>query len=292
MLLIVNLFYGAGFTVSKMVMPEFIKPFGFIAVRVSVTLILFVILHEIFIREKIQKKDFGLLALCSLFGVVLNMEMFFVGLSITTPINAALIMIMTPILTIIISSFVGREALTGRKIAGIVLGTLGALIILSGRGFDFSSKTMLGDLCILINAASYAVYLVIAKPLMKKYHPLTVIRWVFTFGAVPVLIFGLGQLQDVRWFEFSTTTWLAVVFVVMGTTFFAYLFNMLALREVNSSVVSAYIYLQPILATIISILVKSDTLTMEKVISGVLIFSGVFLVSYSGQMKLFGRVTK
>lgn len=288
-LFIVNLFYGAGFTVSKMVMPEFIKPFGFIFIRVSTVSTLFFLLHYFWQREKVERKDFFLLAICGLFGVVINQEMFFLGLSITTPINASLIMIMTPILVFVISFFLAHEKVTWQKILGIVLGALGAFVIISGKGFNFSGNTVMGDLFILINATSYAVYLVIVRPLMKKYHPLTVVKWVFFFGLFPVTIFGFQQFVSVQWHTFTAQVWFAVAFIVICTTFLAYLLNMLALREVHSSVVGAYIYLQPILSTIISILVGKDELSFEKIISAVLIFSGVYLVSFSEGIKFFNK---
>lgn len=288
-LFIVNLFYGAGFTVSKMVMPEFIKPFGFIFIRVSTVTTLFFLLHYFWQSEKVERKDFFLLAICGLFGVVINQEMFFLGLSITTPINASLIMIMTPILVFVISFFLAHEKVTWQKILGIVLGALGAFVIISGKRFNFSGNTVLGDLFILINATSYAVYLVIVRPLMKKYHPLTVVKWVFFFGLFPVTIFGFQQFTSVQWHTFTLQVWLAVAFIVICTTFLAYLLNMLALREVHSSVVGAYIYLQPILSTIISILVGKDELSFEKIISAVLIFSGVYLVSFSEGIKFFNK---
>ncbi len=288
-LFIVNLFYGAGFTVSKLVMPEFIKPFGFIFIRVSITTTLFFILHRFWLDEKIEKKDFLLLMVCGMFGVVINQEMFFAGLSITTPINAALIMIMTPILVFVISFFLNHEKATWQKILGLVLGLSGALVILAGRGFNFSSDTLLGDLFILINATSYAIYLVIVRPLMKKYHPLTVVKWVFFFGQIPVTVMGVQQFNQIEWYTFSTQTWIAVAFIIICTTFLAYLLNMLALREVHSSVVGAYIYLQPILATIISISLGKDEITFEKILSAVLIFSGVYLVSFAGNIKMFNK---
>lgn len=291
-LLIVNLFYGAGFTVSKMIMPEFIKPFGFIFIRVSITTFLFFVLHHFWLSEKVEKRDFILLAVCGLFGVVINQEMFFAGLSITTPINASLIMIMTPILVFVISFFMAHEKATWQKILGLVLGLCGALVILAGKQFNFSSSTLMGDLFILINATSYAIYLVIVRPLMKKYHPLTVVKWVFFFGLIPVTLFGVGQFNQINWQTFNATTWLALAFIVMGTTFFAYLLNMLALREVHSSVVGAYIYLQPILATIISIALGKDQLSIEKGLSAILIFSGVYLVSFAGQIKMFSDPAK
>lgn len=288
-LFIVNLFYGAGFTVSKMVMPEFIEPFGFIFIRVSTTTALFFLLHSFWIKEKVEKKDFLLLAACSLFGVVVNQEMFFMGLSITTPINAALIMIMTPILVFIISFFMAHEKATWQKILGILLGAAGAVIIISGKGFSFTGETVLGDLFIFINATSYAVYLVIVRPLMKKYHPLTVITWVFAFGLIPVTAFGFNQFQEIGWATFTTQAWLGLAFVVICTTFFAYLLNVLALREVHSSVVGAYIYLQPVLATIISVSLGKDEVSFEKILSALLIFSGVYMVSFAGGVKFFGK---
>lgn len=288
-LFIVNLFYGAGFTVTKMVMPEFIEPFGFIFLRVSITTTLFFILHRFWINEKVEKKDLLLLAICGLFGVVVNQEMFFLGLSITTPINASLIMIMTPILVFVISFFMAYEKATWQKILGLLLGAAGALVILSGRDFNFTGKTLLGDLFILINATSYAVYLVIVRPLMKKYHPLTVIKWVFFFGLFPVTIFGFHQFTNIEWHSFTGQTWAALIFVVIGTTFFAYLLNILALREVHSSIVGAYIYMQPVLATIISVSMGKDHISFEKILSAVLIFSGVYLVSFSGGVKWFRK---
>jgi drug/metabolite transporter (DMT)-like permease len=283
LLFLVNLFYGANFIISKLVMPAFILPQAFILIRVTVTTALFFIVGHFWGNEKIAKKDFPLLILCSLMGVVINQEMFYAGLNITTPINGSLIMIMTPILVMVISFFSGHERLTWQKVTGMVLGAAGAFIIISGRGLNFSSRTAPGDFYILLNATSYAIYLVAVRPLMKKYHPMTIIKWVFLFGVPWVVVLGAGQFMSIQWPTFTLGIWLAVGFVVFCVTFCAYLFNVIALREVHSSIVGAYIYLQPILATLISILIGKDTLTTEKVISAILIFSGVYMVSFAGR---------
>ncbi len=283
LLFLVNLFYGANFIVSKLVMPAFILPQAFILIRVVVTTVLFFIVGRFWGNEKVALKDIPLLIACSLFGVVINQEMFFAGLNITTPINGALIMIMTPILVMVISFIIGHEKLTWQKVAGMTLGTAGAFIIISGKGLNFSSKTALGDFFILLNASSYAIYLVIVRPLMKKYHPMTIIKWVFLFGVPWVIVMGQGQFRTIQWPTFTTGIWMAVFFVVFCTTFCAYLFNVVALREVHSSIVGAYIYLQPILATMISIIVGKDALTAEKIISALLIFAGVYMVSFAGR---------
>ena len=283
LLFLVNLFYGANFIVSKLVMPAYVLPQAFILIRVTVTTTLFFIVGHFWGNEKIAKKDFPLLIVCSLMGVVINQEMFFAGLNITTPINGSLIMIMTPILVMVISFFSGHEQLTWQKVTGMLLGTAGAFIIISGRGLNFSSKTALGDFYILLNATSYAIYLVAVRPLMKRYHPMSIIKWVFLFGVPWVVVLGAGQFRAIQWPTFTAGIWLAVGFVVFCTTFCAYLFNVIALREVHSSIVGAYIYLQPILATLISMVIGKDTLTTEKIISAVLIFSGVYMVSFAGR---------
>ena len=270
-------------------MPAHIGPFAFILIRVSVATTMFFILHYFWQKEKVERKDMPLLALCGLFGVVINQEMFFLGLSITTPINASLIMIMTPILVFVISLFMAREKAGWHKILGLALGASGALLIIGGKGFSFSGPTALGDFFILINASSYAVYLVIVRPLMKKYHPITVIKWVFFFGLLPVIIIGFNQVGDIQWHTFNAQTWLAVAFIVICVTFLAYLLNTLALRSVHSSIVGAYIYLQPVLASLISIGLGKDHLNGTKIISALLIFGGVYLVSFADKIKMFNR---
>lgn len=283
LLFLVNLFYGANFIISKTLMPEFILPQAFIFIRVSVTVLLFFAVDIFWVNEKIKRKDIPLLIGCALFGVVINQEMFYAGLNLTTPINGALIMITTPILVMVISFFIKHEQPTWYKIAGIFFGATGAFLIISGKQFNFSSETMLGDIFILLNAASYALYLVMVRPLMKKYHPMTVIKWVFLFGLLPVIVLGWNQFHLIQWQTFTANAWLALAFVVIFVTFCAYLFNILALREVHSSVVGAYIYLQPILAAIISIAVGKDALSWNKVIAALFIFSGVFLVAFGNQ---------
>ena len=283
LLFLVNLFYGANFIISKMVMPAFILPQAFILIRVSITVTLFFIIGAFWGTEKIDKKDFPLLIACSFFGVVINQELFFAGLNITTPINGALIMIMTPILVMLISFLRGNESLTWQKVTGLILGSAGAIIIISGRGLNFSSKTALGDFYILLNASSYAIYLVIVRPLMKKYHPMTIIKWVFMLGLPWVVLFGAKQFSEIQWHSFTTQAVLSLIFVVIFATFCVYLFNIVALRDVKSSVVGAYIYLQPVLATLISIALGKDSFTIEKIVSAALIFSGVYFVSFAGR---------
>lgn len=277
----VALIYGANYTIAKFVLDDgYIKPLGFILLRIVTGMILFIIIHQVFIKEKIKRKDIPLLVLCGLFGAAINQMFFFMGLEKTTPINASLIMTTTPIMVLLIGSVMLKEKITSRKVLGVLIGACGAVIlILYGQKLNFNRNGMLGDFMVMINAISYAIYLVLVKYLMKKYHPITVVKWVFVFGAIFAFPFGIGQLSEIEWASFTSWVWIAVAYVLIFTTFFAYLLNAFALKTVQASTASTYIYLQPLLATMIAVLVASDHLAPLKVISGILIFIGVYLVS-------------
>lgn len=281
-LFLANLIYALNYTIAKGVMPAYIEPLGFILLRVSGACLLFWFLHAFFVREKVDKKDYIKLFVCGIFGVALNQMMFFKGLNLTTPINAAVTMTSTPILVIIMASIIIKEKLSLKRILGIALGAAGALTLIT-QGESSISETAenpaLGNTFIFINAASYALYLILIKPLMAKYDSITVIKWVFTFGLLIVFPFGLSEFREVDWFNLPSHVVWALTFVVICTTFMAYLFNVFALKNLRASTVGFYIYLQPLLATAVAIFTQSDQLDIIKILASVLIFTGVFLVS-------------
>jgi len=231
-------------------------------------------------REKVLIKDYWMLGICGLFGVAINQLLFFKGLDMSTPINAAIIMTANPVMVLIFAAIIIREAITIQKSAGICLGLSGAaLVILQNADLSISSETQMGDLFVFINATSYALYLVLVKPLMEKYHPVTIVKWVFLFGLMYVFPFGYEELSQVKWAAMPPMIVFCVLFVVIGTTFFAYLLNIVALKELSPSIVSYYIYLQPILASVFALTLGKDEIDLIKLIGSVLIFSGIFLIS-------------
>ncbi len=281
LLFLVALIYGGNFSIAKIVMDDdHLEPLAFIVLRVISAALLFWIFHLIFVKERVHRRDLSRMLLCAIFGVAINQTFFFSGLKMTSPINASLIMTTTPILVLIASSLLSGERVTAQKIAGIITGAAGAILLIAfGKTFSFGQSSWKGDLLIFINASSYGVYLVLVKDLMNKYHPITVIKWVFTFGFLMVLPFGAPGLLKTDWNTFTPVIWGAIAYVLVATTFLAYLFNAVALKSVNPSIVSIYIYLQPLTATIIALLLDKDYLSTEKIVAGLLIFLGVFLVS-------------
>ncbi|MCK5907659.1 MAG: DMT family transporter, partial [Flavobacteriales bacterium] len=144
----------------------------------------------------------------------------------------------------------------------------------------------LGNLMILVNAASYAMYLVVVKPLMKKYHPITVSKWVFLFGFFIVVPFGYTEFMEISWSTMPTDMLLRVGYVILFTSFFAYLLNIYALKTIKASTVSYYIYLQPLIATSASIYLGKETLMLHETLAAATIFFGVYLVNTKGRKEV------
>lgn len=291
-LLTVNLIYGANYVLAKDIMPDYILPNGLILIRVAgATLLLWIV--RLFIWEKVNRKDLILIAFCALFGVSLNQLFFFNGLNLTSPINSSIIMTSNPIMVVILAFFLLKERIQPLKITGVIVGTFGAVwLILLGNPHGSGTSSILGDIYIFINSLTYALYLVLVKPLMSKYKPITVITLVFTFGLGYIMLYP-PVWTELRLVDFSAIPafiYWEIAFVIVAVTFLAYLLNIFALKIVSPSIASSYIYLQPVFAGVFAWLfmswLKADyvqDITLEKVFCSLLIALGVYLISVSSK---------
>lgn len=287
----VNAIYGVNYVVAKGLMPFVIGPNGFILMRVLGAGSLFWLVR-VFRPERPAMSDMVRLFLCGLFGVALNQMMFFNGLMRTSPINASIIMVATPILVLVLSALLINEQITRTKVLGVALGACGALALIFFKPSQGGTgATLLGDLFILINATSYGIYLVIVKPLMRKYSAVTVMSWSFLFGLILVTPFGWQELGAVQWEVLAIPVLVSFAFVVVIVTFVAYLLNTWALGIVSASVVGSYIYLQPVLAALCTwafMRIGADRIGIPgqynapfgvpQIVCGAAIFLGVYLV--------------
>lgn len=283
--MLVSLIYGATFSLAKVIMPSLIKPYGFILLRVMTAAILFILVQRLFIREKIRREDILPLLISSFFGVAANMLMFFKGLSITSPINGSVLMLVTPIFVLLLSVIVNKEPITTRKIAGMLLAGFAALFLIGGANLKFVPEQVLGDVLIMMNALSYAIFLVYVRKLLQRYNAITVSMYNFIFGTLIVLPFGFYELKEVDWSLFQSNHWWIVGFVLIGTTFLTYLLNAYALGKANASLVGSYIYLQPVVATSMAMVLGQDDLTFIKALCIIVIFAGVYLVNIKKTVK-------
>lgn len=285
-LLGVNLIYGINFVLAKELTPSYIKPFGLIIIRAGLATLLFWLTASLFDNEgrdrtTIAPSDRFRLVACGLFGVAINQMLFFKGLSLTSPIHGALIMITTPVLVLIMASVVIGERLTPQKIVGICIGLAGAaFLILKGNAQGMTSGgNGLGDFYIFVNTVSYGLYLVIVKPLMFRYSFFTVIKWTFLFGFCFVLPFGWQEFRAIEWGSFPPYIWAILAYIIVAVTFLAYLWNTYALKYVNASTVSAYIYTQPLITIVLAVCLGKDAPNITTIGAGCLIFAGVYLAS-------------
>lgn len=258
---------------------SFVPPFALVFFRVFGAGLMFWLLHAIFIKEQIKRKDVPYFILCSIIGIVLSQNIFLLGLEKTPTINASLLISTTPIMVTIFSVIILKEKLTFSKILGLLLAGAGAVILLLAKGkVDLSSDYLLGNLLIFLNAVTYGLYLVLIKPLMSKYHPLTIIKWVFTFSTPFILAISYEDLRTIEWSTFTTYAWIGLVYVVIFATFFTYSLNAYAIKVLSPVIAGLYLYLQPFLTTMLSIGFGKDQITTSKVIAGIFILGGMYFV--------------
>ena len=276
-----NLLFGVNYATVKYITPSFIHPFGLNMARVLTALILFWILYLLKPTTfGIRKKDIPRFIICAASGVTINQLLFIKGLALTTSIHASLLSLGTPIFITFIAAWLLREMLTPIKLIGLFLGIGGATILILLKDNTHSGTDIVtGDILILLNAISYAFYMVLVRPLMQVYSPVHVIRWVFTFGAIMITPFAWPQFASTDWTAFQTNQWMALAFVCIGATFFSYLFNIYGISVIGASATGSYIYTQPVFAAITSIIFLGENIDSYKIISALLIFSGVYLVN-------------
>jgi len=278
---IATLIYGVTYTIAKDVMPNYIKPYGFILLRVSSATLIFWTVGLFTKQQKIEKSDYKKILIASFFGITLNMLAFFKGLSLTSPISASVMMVTSPIMVLIFSSILIRKPIGKQRILGVFIGLVGALflITLGNSSTGTSTNSAFGNFLVFLNAASYGLYLVLAKDLVKKYNPIVFIKWLYLFGLIFVIPFGYSELTAVIWQEIPTNIYWNISFVLLFTTCITYLFNLYGLSKLKPTTVSVFIYLQPVIATIYALIVGSDSLNLVKLCATLLIFLGVYLVT-------------
>ena len=282
----VNMLYGASHILAKGVMPSYLTPSVFILFRVFGAAILFWLILSVSRSFKIERKDWIRLVGCGLFGVTVNQLFFFHGLNLSSSVNSGIIMAINPIMVVILSGFALKEKITPIRLTGILIGAAGA-VLLTLTGEKTVSETSLGDLYLLINSFSYAVYLVLAKPLIKKYSPLLVITWVFTIGLGFLFLYPpvLKEFYATNFNSIPSDVWIKIVYVVVGVTFLTYLLTMFGLKYLSPSVSSSYIYFQPVMVIGFAFLFLylgiaddyTSSITLRKIIYMLLIFLGVYL---------------
>lgn len=282
-LILESLLYAGSYTVANDA-SAYITPFELTLLRAIFAALIFGTAQFVVVREKVDRKDLLLLGACSLFGITISNVLFFGGLAQTTPINASLLTLTSP-LFLILFAIIARGEIEVGKLIGVFIASIGGVfLILGDSGLSTeASNPILGNMMVGASAGSYAIYLTLIRPLLLKYHPLTILRWLFTFGMIYLFpIWGWG-LTKIDWGGFSMNVWIALGFILICITFITFLLNTFALKVLDASIVSTYIYTTPLFTALIGILLDGHSSSISLVIAGTLILFGGYLVSQTNE---------
>ena len=283
-ILATNLIFGLNTPIAKTIVPVWIGPYGLTLLRMSFATLIFWLVGLFAAKEKIAIRDLVIIFFGALFGLVGAQLSFANALLYTSPVNISIIAAMTPVAVMLLAAIVLKEPITLKKATGVLLGAGGALLIIfhsiSGTQTEGS---LLGNLLCVINVITYAVYLVITRPVSQRYSPIALMKWMFLFSALISLPFGFTDLMHTKAFQ-AGVEWnvlLRIAYVVIMATGIAYFLVPMALKRIRPTTASMYNNLQPIIASVIAILIGQDILTWDKPVAALLVFSGVYLVTQS-----------
>ncbi len=278
-----NFFFGTSVIAVKHISPSLIQPLALTAVRITTTTLLFWLLFAMHpVRMGFVRKDLVRLFFCAIAGIVINQTFSMWGMSLTSPIHSSLLILTTPISITLLAAWFLKEKLNSFKVMGLLLGISGGALLVFSRDLTNTAgaQQSLGDLFIIIGAIGYSSYLVALRPLTGKYKATHILQWVFLFGSFFSLPLGWKSLHEVSWSAFDGTSWFALAYMVFGATFFAYQLMNYGVKKLGASVTGAFIYTQPFFATIASMLILDEKLSLPKIVAALLIMTGVFLTNY------------
>lgn len=286
-----NMMWGMMAPVSKAVMSAgLVSSLIVVDVRILGAAVLFWILSLFTKNEKMDRKDYIKLFFAGMFSSLLNQGVFITGISMTSPVDASIITTSLPIVTMLFAAIYLKEPITSKKAGGVMLGACGALLLVFGNYLipgtsaalhSGQSSSLKGDLLCLLAQCSYAVYLVLFQGLIRKYSPVTLMKWMFTFASVILLPISVREIASTDWASLPFEQYAGLGYILFFGTFLCYLIIPLGQRSLRPTLVAMYNYVQPIVASAAAIIWGMDSFNILKVLAVVLIFSGVFLVNRS-----------
>lgn len=278
-LITLNFLYALSYFVIKRVAPDFLGASGFVWLRAAGALLLYWLVDAFLPKEQIEKGDQKKFLIAGIFGVVCNQLSFFHGMTYTSPNHSAIIMTTTPLVVLPISYLLLKDRVTKNQLIGVLIGLVGAItVILQNSVTKEAPNPILGDLLIFSNAVNFSIFLVYSKPLMAKYKPFTVLKWVFLYGVIILTPIGFYDITTATW-DFPWEIWRSILYVIIGITFLTFLLNLYAIKRVSPNVSTSYIFFQPMMAGILSYFITGDVFTAFEFGASLLIFLGVYFVA-------------
>ncbi|HCO67853.1 MAG TPA: EamA family transporter [Dysgonomonas sp.] len=278
-------FFAVNIPISKHLLANgYISPYGLTLARMAFASIAFWVTSLFMKKEHVERKDKLILLAGGLLGITFNQGLFIWGLSNTSPVDASMITTCTPLFAMIIAALVLKEPITGKKVSGVLIGGLGAIFLVytAHHGDMANDPSMKGNIAVACSSLSYATFLVVTRPLTSKYSSVTMMKWMFLFSTILLLPFFYKDLVHAPLFnQTDSYPLIMIAYTLLFATFIPYMLIPIAQKKIRPTTISMYNNLQPLIASFIAILLGQDSFSIEKVISGVLILFGVYLVTVS-----------
>lgn len=289
LIMLANILFGASMPVFKYLLTADVPPEAITIMRAIFACMMFWLVSFFMPKEKVLPKDLCLLFVCALCGVGINQWLFVIGLKNSSPVNASIIATAVPIFVLLLAALVLKEPITAKKSLGVFWGVSGGLLLVFNSTQTTSGTNSLwGDMLMLLNQLMYSVYLVLSKPLSRRYSSVIMMKWMFLFSTLALAPFCLQYMQYVPMFHretFNVSQLYALLYLLFGATFVSFMLIPMALKQIRPTTVSMYNYVQPIIASAIAVAVGQDTFSMQKLLSAALVFVGVYLVTQSKKRK-------
>ncbi|MCL2880775.1 MAG: DMT family transporter, partial [Treponema sp.] len=233
-------------------------------------------------NEKITRKDLLVIAAGSLLGIAFTQGAFSIGISLITPVLWSLIVAMNPIGVLLLSALLLKESISIKKTIGVITGIAGAVLIISKNwSGSILSGNILGIGIAILSVISYSLYIVIMRKSSGKYDAVTIMKWMFLFSAIAISPFGLGELPKQRLYSnaIEIVPVLQLGFALIFSSILAFFLMPIALKRIKATTASIYINLQPIVASVVAIIVSQDVFSWDKPLALILVIVGVFIVT-------------
>lgn len=279
---VANLLFGLNTSISRSLMPEILDPYLLTFLRLVGAAVLFWLTSLFIKQEKVATKDIVLLFFAAFLALTANQLPFIVGLSMTSPIDASIVVTMLPILSMIFAAIIIKEPITLKKAFGVILGASGALLlVLNTQHAGTGNGNMWGNVIVFFAVLSFALYLTLFKNLISKYKPVTIMKWMFLFSAIQSFPFYKNALSVVDFSSYGFDVWLRIAYVVVIATYITYILLPIGQKALRPTTLSMYNYMQPIVAAVAAVAMGLDSFGLDKLFSAVLVFTGVYFVTQS-----------
>ncbi|MBK7099837.1 MAG: DMT family transporter [Sphingobacteriales bacterium] len=258
-----NIIFGMNIPVTKALVSGWVTPMAYTLIRMFFGAIVFWIIGFSGKNEKIQTKDYFILALGGFLGFLSTQYTFALALQYTTPVNYALLMALTPVIVLVLSAFFLKEKIGWKKLLGILLSVSGAILIVAyGKSGGQGKNDLLGILIALLCSVCYGIYILLTRSVSIKYSPITVVKWMFLFALIFSFPFGINGIAEQKIFssQIALSGIFLMAFSLIFSTLIAFFFMPVALGRLKASTVSIFMNLQPVVASIIAIIVGQDFL--------------------------------